>query len=355
MCTKKFDFFHKSNKSTLIFKIPDYRTDLNIEENIIAELIKVYGYNNIIKIPLKINSINNNKFDNYVIELKHLLINNGFSEIITYSFVDAISNKFFNFEKNEIFIKNPLSEKMNVMRTNLFCGLLNSLVFNLNRQNFDLRLFELGNIYFHDKFKLKYSNVLSAVITKKKIDHIETFFLLKKVLKNMFSFIYRINDIVLLESNYQFFDTNINASIIIDDEICGNIGLINKNILKHYSIKQDVLAFTMNLDIKKNVFVQKFSSISKYPSSIRDLSIIVKKNIIYHDIFIFIKSLNIPNLTKVMFIDCFYPKDENNQSVTFRFKFQSTAYTLLDKDINISMDIIQNKLKNQFLAEIKLN
>lgn len=286
--------------------------------------------------------------------IKDFLKNNNFNEIITYSFIDNNITKLFKNNKKNIFIKNPLSEKNNVMRNDLFYGLINSIKINLNRQNYDVKLFELGNIYFYDKNNnIKIQNKLGIMLSDDK----NSFYFLKKIIEQIITIFFKKKKISFMKSQYKFFNKEVNSKIIIDNIIYGYIGLINKNILDYFSIKNDVYYLSFNissllsLDINNELFFENFS---KFPKSIKDLSLILDNSILYIDVLKFILNMKIDNLLDIYFLDLFDIKAKNKKSLTLRFIFQDMNKTLKEDEIKNYMTSIQIEIEKHFSAEIRL-
>lgn len=337
----------------IIFHIPYYRDDLKIKENVFSEIVKLYGHNNII--PTKLKNVNcdyiqNNNININIINFLKAL---GFNEIISYSFVDYEIEKDISDLKSIIHIKNPITEKMNVMRQTLIQGLMKTISFNINRQNISLKLFELGNIYKKCKNEtFKTENIISIAMTDK--INIDTyFFKLKSIIKEILKSVFNIDEFEIKKNNCMFLNNNINLSILYKNKEIGIIGLIKKDLLNIFNLKQEVVfcsLFIDRLDIKKLIY---FKEISKYPYIIRDLSILFNNNLIYENIIKFITKLEVEFLITVSFLN-FYLTDEKKKSLTLRFKFGSKLKTLLDDDILNSMTFIMDKLKLEFNIQIKV-
>jgi phenylalanyl-tRNA synthetase beta chain len=341
----------KKSKNFITFYIPNNRKDLEINENIFSEILKLYGYNNVLPIKFK-NTFSHKNIDyDFNYKTSYFLKNMGFNEIISYSFVDSKVENFLNYN-NFIYIKNPISEKMDVMRQTLIQGLMKAVIFNVNRKNNKLKLFEIGSVYKQcENKKFKSENTLSLVITNK-INKDDDFFYMKNIVTNLVKNLFNIEEIDLIEKKYTFFNKKISLSILYNNEEFGCIGLIKKELLNFFDLKQEIYYCSLSLD-KINVnFSKFFEDISKFPYITRDLSLIFKTHIFYKDIINFIKNLKINNLTKISFLD-FYKIDDINKSLTLRFKFCSKKRTLLDAEISDSMEIINKNLKIKFNIEIK--
>lgn len=339
-------------KDNIIFNIPNNRKDLEIKENIFSEIVKLYGYNNVIPTKLKNTFFSKNIEKDINYNISFFLKSIGFNEIISYSFVDSEIEKLLNDDENYIYIKNPISEKMNVMRRNLMQGLIKAAKFNINRQCYKLRLFEIGNIYEKNNInKFNVENVLSLIVTDK-INICEDFFYIKNVINMLLKFIFNIEEIDLIKKNYNFFNQQINLAITYNSKEIGYVGMFKKNILNILGLKQEIYTFSLFLDRIDPIFLKSFEDISKYPYIIRDLSIIIRTKVIYKDIIIFIKNLKINNLIKVSFLD-FYEITETDKSLTLRFKFGSKTRTLIDNDVSNSMNTIKDNLKIKFDISVR--
>lgn len=351
-CIDNIFFKKKKSKNFITFDIPNNRKDLDINENIFSEILKLYGYNNVLPIKLRNAFSNKNVDDEFNYKIAYFLKIMGFNEIISYSFVDSKIEKLLNFDNNFVYIKNPISEKMDVMRQTLIQGLMKTVIFNVNRKNNKLKLFEIGSIYKKcENEKFKAENNLSLVITDK-INKDDDFFYMKNIVINLLKNLFNIEEIDLIEKKYIFLNKRISLSISYNNEELGFIGLIEKDLLNFFDLKQEIYYCSLSLDKININFSNLFKEISKFPYVTRDLSLIFKTSIFYKDIINFIKNLNINNLTKISFLD-FYKIDDINKSLTLRFKFCSKIRTLLDTEISDCMEIIDKNLKIKFNIEIK--
>ncbi len=350
--TINFKFKYYNNYWTI--EIPYNRYDLLSKENIVAEFLKFYGYNKILLTPIKNNFITKyNDISNYN-NISNYLINHGFNEVINYSFVYS-KYEFFLFDNtNFIYLKNAISEKMNIMRTSLLQGLLKTTSFNLNRNNHTINIFEIGNVWSNNNTSsiLK----LACICTKHNLytniyNTNDFFFVFKNYLYNIIKYISKKYIISLKNNIKKIFNNNISSNIIINNKIIGIIGLLNDTILKHFSIKTDLFFFEINLTdlIFENNII--FNHISKFPNVKRDISFILNCNITYIDICTAITNLNITNLVKFNFKSIYF--FNNKKSLTINFIFKSNTNTLIDSDINNYIEIISKHIIKKFNAKIK--
>ena len=288
-----------------------------------------------------------------------MMVNYGYNEIISYSFVDEKFESRICYKEELLYIKNPLSEKMGVMRYSLLQGLIKTLRMNINRKHDDIHLFEVGNIYKNEDEFNNEIKVISGISTE--MDLIKYnfytkknyFFVIKKIIENICKKIYG-NDIQIFKNyNNILLNKNNSAEIYINKEKIGFFGLLNQNILNYFSIKNKIYFFEIKLSFLK--FNEKrYKKISKYPSVRRDLSLLINKNISYYELVSYLYKLNINILKKIKIIDI-YEKDEYdiNRSITFMFIFQSNKMTLTNKDINKYINIIIYNLNKDFKAILR--
>lgn len=352
-CISNIFLKNKKTKKIITFDIPNNRKDLEINENIFSEIVKLYGYNNVLPTRLKNTFLNKNIDDELNYKLACFFKTMGFNEIISYSFVDSKIEKLLSFDSNFVYVKNPISEKMDVMRQTLIQGLMRAVAFNVNRKNNKLKLFEIGSIYKECRIKkFETENILSLLVTDK-INKDDDFFYIKNIINNLVKNLFNIEEIDFIEKNYTFFNKKISLSILFDNEEIGHIGLIKKDVLNLFDLKQEIYYCSLFLNKISIKLINFFAEISKFPYVTRDLSLIFSTNICYKDIIDFIKNLKINDLTKISFLD-FYKIDDINKSLTLRFKFCSKMRTLLDSEIANSMAIININLKIKFNIEIKM-
>lgn len=361
---KNIDVKIKKNNNSWQFKIPSYRKDLIIKENIIGEIIKFYGYDKIKEVPLKkyTDFIKKNYYDEKIKEKEiiNFLISLGFQEIITYTFVDKNIEKYIISEEKIIEIKNPMSENNNVLRSNLLQGLIKTLKLNINKNNEKIKLFELGNVYYLKNKKIKTEIFLSLIFIENNLydkDYNkyenEEFFKIKNLIENIYKRIKNIKNINFNNENLaSYLDKNISTNILINKKKVGEFGLLNKNFTDKFSLDNNI--YFANLIIKnlsRNNFL-KFEILSKYPKIKRDISLIIDKNIIFSKIEESIKKLKISNLKEINFVSIY--KIENKKSLSIRLTFQSFKKTLKDKEINLKINLIINHIKKEFNADFKI-
>ena len=280
----------KQNK--ILLSIPTYRTDVTREEDVIEEILRIYGYNNI-DIPKQvlssISSINKPNAEKIQNTISDFLSSNGFNECMNNSltksnYIDLIKEID---KKEQVILLNPLSQDLNALRQSMIFGGLENISFNINRKSSNLKIYEFGKTYTRlEADKYKEDRKLSLFVCGNEADenwnksgHEIDFFFIKKQVEQ-----------ILIRLGIQNFNAeNLEISSITDgycykigEKIVARLGQIHPNLTSHFSIKKCIYYGEINWDLVlklcKNTKT-KFKSISKFPSVKRDLALLLDEDI----------------------------------------------------------------------------
>ena len=340
---------------------PHYRVDVNREIDLIEEILRVYGYNNIdssltLTRSSKDFTLNNDKIIDNIIYRN--LVGVGFNEIMTNSICSPESNQI-NKDIKPIEIINPQGVELSNLRVSLLPGMLDTINFNINRQNKNLKLFEIGNTYYLDHKENVETKLLSISISGEIFneswlnkDQIDNFYYIKGLIKRL------CNDLSLKVKFISKNDSNYSKKLVIikGKDTIGCIGEINKNLLNNYSINTKVWYAEINLskiDIKNNVI--KYKEISKFPSSRRDISMIVDSKVTFDNIEKLAFDIEKNILKEVNLFDVYKDKSMSNdkESYAISFLFNDSKKTLTDKHIDQVMKKIMNRFTKDLNAQIR--
>lgn len=338
----------------LKLSIPLYRMNIKNDIDVIEEILRIYSYNNI-KIPNKINfSLKNKIFNNINLEenIIKYLISHGFYEIINTSLSDLETEHCFNSLNKIIKIINPISKDVSTLRTNLLFSTLKCILYNINRNNKNLKLFELGKIFFRKKNNFYEKKIMNLAITNnnEKKDENYYFFYMKNIIHQILQFL-DISKIKQFNFKHSFFKTNA-LSINYNNKNIVIMGEIKNKIIENLNINQRVFVADINLDLFNKIYDNKknktYIPVTKYPISKRDLSFLIDKNINFDKVYRLI--LKIDNKIKdIRLIDIYKKKlPKNKISYTIRLYLESNNYILNDKKIKDIMDKIENALFKKF-------
>jgi len=347
--------------SGLGLTIPAFRVDVQREIDVIEEILRVYGYNNI-NFSTKLNATvtNSPRTEDYKVQnaIASQLNSQGFHEMMANSLTTAAYSKLSTVLKEEhnVTMLNPLSSDLSTMRQSLLFSGLEAISYNINRRNSDLKLFEFGKTYHkylngyeeHKHLTLLISgnrNKESWTNPQKTTD----FFLMKGYVTGILSRL-GIEKITNVPTQSDIFSEG--TAKVYNNEVLVEIGVIKKSILKHFGIKQDVFYADFNWDLILKIITGKikYTDIPKYPEVRRDLALLIDKNTTYESIYNLAKQTEKSLLKDINLFDV-YEGDklpEGKKSYALSFTIQDNTKTLTD----IQIDKIMTKLQQSFETEL---
>ena len=318
-------------------EIPSFRNDLETENDIAEEIARVVGYDNIMPSQLKINEnyIGSHNLEKYVSDF---LRKKGLNEVINSQF-SGIN------EKNSIVVDNPLDSNRKYIRTNLKDSLLENLTFNEKRQKDSIKLFEISDIYLSDGSGQIEKKKMLAIIASGRIGYNRRDFS-KKINKNFIQNIFCDFDEKLVDEILKIARHNVDSK--------------SKDEIFYLEIELSRLApyfKDYELSNETNKFV-KYSDISEFPSSTRDLSVLVGRIEDIEKVSKIIDDHNASILVDRFLFDFYENKEKNQIKVAYRLIFQSKENTLGDKDVDKEMNKMVSKIieiKNASVPGFKID
>ena len=360
----------------LSLEVPTYRVDVRREVDVIEEVLRIYGYNNI-EISEHVNSSlsyspkpDKEKIQNTISDV---LTANGFNEIMCNSLTKAdYYNDLESYKAtNLVKIFNPLSNDLNVMRQTLLFGGLESVAYNRNRRNLDLKLYEFGNNYYlkdsESENPLKKYNEekhLALFLTGNKSEESwimkeepTSFFLLKSYVENIIERLgFNLNQVISNETTSDLFTEGL--SYEYNKKQIVNFGILNKKLLKSFDIDTHVYfaEFAWDTVVKlsaKNSI--RYTEIPKYPEVRRDLALLLDKDVKFGDIKDLAYKSERKLLKKVSLFDIYEGEKlgANKKSYAISFVFQDEYKTLTDKQIDKIMNNFIRVFEKEFNAQIR--
>lgn len=344
--------------------VPAYRVDVTREIDVIEEIARIYGYNQI-DIPEKFSFAyeNKNTFDEEFLEntIANQLKYNGFNEIINNSLT---SRRDENTQYVELV--NPLSTDLCVMRQSLIYGVLQSISFNSNRNQKEIKFYEFGKTYF--------KNSAGTYIENKKLSvalfgnfqennwiipqNTSTFFHLKGIVSQLLTGFNISIDEKPLESSSLYKD---GIELFVNGSSLGKLGSINPKLLKEFGLKGNVfyaeLEWEKWVDLASKKKPYKLAEIPKFPGSTRDLALLLDKDIKYFDLYKAAFETEKKLLQSVNLFDVYEGKNlpEGKKSYALNFFLQDENKTLTDQDIDKVMKKLLDRFSTQFHAELRNN
>ena len=349
------------NEEGLNIVAPYYRNDVYREIDVIEEILRVYGFNNIpvnSKISMIIPEIGKNKINKIESLISNNLIGIGFNEIINNSICSPDTNE--KFKKQVVRLLNPQGIELSNLRASLIPNALETIKHNYNRQNKNLKLFEIGNTYSLDNETYIENKRLNIAVTGKIFDENwiskyskNSFYYLKGVTENLLTQL-NISNIRYEISNDELFEYKLD--IYSNKKHIGFIGEIISDYTQEFSIEQKIHILNLDLDqIKLKPLNIKHQELSKFPSSRRDLSMILNDDISFESIKDLAFKLENKILLDVNLFDEYKGKniEDNKKSFAVSFTFNDSKKTLTDKVIDKIMEKLTEKYKTELGAVIR--
>ena len=347
--------------------VPAYRNDVQREADIIEEILRVYGYNNVgTTEKLNASISNSTRFEDYKLQniIGNQLASLGFYEIMTNSLTTPKYTDLTNALKNEhnVEMLNPLSIDLSVMRQSLLFSGLEAITHNINRKRSDLRLFEFGKTYHHyNDDREEFKHLCLFVTGNKTIERWNStsspsdFFYLKGVVETILERL-GLNRLLSKPVNSEYFSEGV--SLTLGKKKIADYGIVRKSILKSFGISQEVLFADFNwdniLEMAKHNSI-KFKSIPKYPEVRRDFALLIDNKISFEDIFVTAKQTEKKLLKKINLFDVYEGKKlpEGKKSYAVSFTLQDENKTLTDKQIDKIMSKLQSNFETKLGAELR--
>lgn len=347
----------ESSETSLVVLVPESNPDISMPADIVEEILRISGLDNI-PIPRQVKMApglhDHSKEFLFQEKITTWLTGNGFSEIFTNSIT---SDKYFQDTSDAVHILNSLSEELTILRKGMLPTALETLGYNLNRQNKDLLFFEFGKTYSGSAGEYKEKEHLCVYCTgeyKKKAWNGDAksmdLFYVKGIAQSLFTIA------GISVDNHS--DVNGKITFSVNDKEIGFAESVDGKNLQQFGIKQPVIYLDLNWDILQKKAVRNktvYQPVSKFPVVSRDLSMILDNKVAYGDIEKLVSSLRIKKLSDVKMFDL-YQSDklgEGKKSIALSFLFTDDQKTLTDKETDKMMQQIIKSLGDRYQAEIR--
>jgi phenylalanyl-tRNA synthetase beta chain len=346
--------------------IPAYRVDVQREIDVIEEILRVYGYNNI-KFSDKLNATVSNapRTEDYKVQniIANQLTSLGFNEMMANSLTtpDYIKLSENLREEFNVLILNPLSNDLSAMRQSLLFSGLEAVSFNINRRNSDLKLFEFGKTYHKLPSGFDEPKHLTLFTTGNRMEESWTnpqkpsdFFLFKGYVNTILS------RLGINKTQYKPLTSDVFAegiAIGAGTEILVEFGTVKKSILKHFDIKQEVFYadFNWNAILKSLSNKIKFTEITKYPEVRRDLALLIDEKATFEEVYNIARQTEKSLLKDITLFDVYIGTNlpEGKKSYAVSFTIQDDSKTLTDTQIEKIMSKLQSNFETQLGAQLR--
>lgn len=350
--------------------VPSYRFDISIEPDLIEEIARIYGYNNL-PVSMPVASLDLEMQDETQTAeqiIKQFWVSRGYQEAITYSFVDPKVQKLVDPEVDGLALANPISADMGVMRSNLWVGLIKAAEHNLNRQQDTVRLFETGLRFVpqaNDKTSaisgLTQDPVISGLICGSRISKGWTnqaekvdFYDLKGDVEEMLGLGGQV-DIGFEVGSHPALHPGQCAAVLKGGKKIGLMGALHPELQKQLGIKTPLFVFELLLaDVMQGV-VPSFEAVSKFPEVSRDLAFIVEESVQWSQVEDIIRQKAGDALTEVTLFDVYRGQgiENGSKSLALGLTWQDASRTLNDEEITSWVDNVVAALAEGLKAQLR--
>ncbi len=335
----------KEEKDVLQLLIPSFRKDISIEENLIEEIGRIYGYDKIKPIlPLSDEKIIRNEDVDLINQLELVFKELNFTEVYNYPFIGEEYKEAFNLSKL-IEIQNPITVDSEYLAPSLLPNLIKNLKLNLRFEK-DIKIYEIGKS-FKKNGSLSERRVISGLISSNDYSELKGF--LEEVFKS-----FNVKNIEYVPNTKESFLSQKKSAIIkINKKEIGVIGHLSGYVLESLDLNIDPVLFELDFEALKNEIVKekKFNHISLYPIATRDVSIIVPAHTFVQEVIEVIKNSESKLIKRIELLDIY--SNEDLKTFTFRIYLQSSKRGLENKEINEIQDKIISKLIQNPEWEVK--
>ena len=347
------------NNGILTLLVPPFKTDVSREIDVVEEVLRIYGYNNI-ELPSLMSSalvyrqtIDATKIIN---SLSDLLVSQGFNEILSNSLTKS---SYYKEKETLVRLLNPLSNELDVMRQTLLFNGLEMVVYNQNRKSPNLKLFEVGKTYLKKESKFEESTFLSLIVTGNSMQENWNTSKIPTNFSHLKGYVTSILEKFGMDNTNYVFNQNstelydYQLSYVLNEKELIQIGKISNKIQKQFDITNEVFHAQINLDvfIKQAAKVKvQYKEISKFPAVRRDLALLLDNQVNYKQIEEIALKSERKLLKQVNLFDVYEGKnlEEGKKSYAVSFVFQDNEKTLTD----VQVDKMVEKLLNMFSTEL---
>ena len=351
---EKLKFKLEEKEESVKVTVPTRRIDISIKEDLVEEIGRIYGVDNIQGklpiVPMKMGNV-----DKTIRKIRHKLSDLGLNETLTYVLInDKDVHKFTNDEFEELKLLDPITEERNTLRYSMIPSLYKIYEYNKARENKDVCLFEIGKGFWKKQEEYGENQKICVLMTGKyysKIGYNEqiNFYDIKGVAEELLDFLGYENrySFVMPKTNIKEFHPGMVAEISVNNDIVGIIGRLHPEVEK-----DNVYVMEIDLDklLSKKVGKMKFKEISRFPSIKKDISVLVDKNITSKELETKIKKKAGKLLLDIKVFDLYEGKNiltQNKKSLAYSLTFGDQTRTLNDEEINeIMSKIIENLEKS---------
>ncbi|EMP57087.1 phenylalanyl-tRNA ligase subunit beta [Marinobacter santoriniensis NKSG1] len=342
--------------------VPSFRPDITIEEDLIEEVGRIFGYNNLPvteptgSLGLRVRE----EARRPVSAIRNYFVDQGYQEAVTYSFVDPAVQKLVDPDRDGIALANPISADLSVMRTTLWSGLLKTVAYNQNRQQPRIRLFETGLRFEQNDQRIDQQPMLAGVVVGNQYPEnwvngrrTADFFDVKGELEGLFRLLGI--EIQFVASQHPALHPGQTAELMRDGEHVGWLGTLHPQVQKNLELNGTILMFELFLNSIVTGYVPNFKEISKFPEVRRDLAIIIGADVAFSDVERVARKHAGDRLTALRAFDVYEGESlgEGNRSLALSLFWQHPERTLNEDEVHSLFTGVIDALKEELGATLR--
>ena len=354
---RKLGFTYTSDDKKAIVKVPSRRLDISIKEDLIEEVSRIYGVDNI-KGKLPVVPMKQGSYDKTTREIRNKMISLGLSETLSYILINDKEVKGYTLDEFEnLSLLDPITEDRNTLRYSMIPSLYKIYEYNNARNQKDVSIFEIGKGFYKKgekygedtKLCVLMSGKYSLGLTNKNVD----FYVIKGIAEEILEYLGYANRYSFMKKEMpKELHPGQSAYINVNGTDVGIIGKIHPNVTK-----EDIFVIEINLDelLQKKVGKMKYKEISKFPNVKKDVAFVVDKKLTSKEIEKVIKSAGGSLLTDIEVFDVYTGSNlpQNKKSIAYALTFEDTKKTLTDEEINALLEKIIDTVCKKCNAEIR--
>ncbi|XUV80102.1 phenylalanine--tRNA ligase subunit beta [Enterobacter sp. TMH.L2] len=346
---------------------PSWRFDMEIEEDLVEEVARVYGYNSIPNSPIQAGLVmgTHREADLSLKRVKTMLVDKGYQEVITYSFVDPKIQQLLHPGEENLILPNPISTDMSAMRLSLWSGLLTTVVYNQNRQQSRVRIFESGLRFVPDTqadLGIRQDLMLAGAICGNRYEehwdlarNTVDFYDLKGDLESVLALTGKLSDIEFRAQANPALHPGQSAAIYLAGECIGFIGVVHPELERKLDLNGRTVVFEVLWSKLADRVVPEAQDVSRFPANRRDIAVVVAENVPAADVLAECKKVGANQVVGVNLFDVYRGKGvaDGYKSLAISLILQDTGRTLEEEEMAATVAKCVEALKERFQASLR--
>ena len=347
--------------------VPAYRFDISIEVDLIEEVARIFGYNNIPNVSPKATLAMREQKEAQlpVSKLRNVLVNRGYQEAITYSFVDPKVQAQLHPGQATMTLPHPISSEMSEMRVSLWTGLLQSVAYNQNRQQARVRLFETGLRFIPDdsvENGVRQDNMIAGVLSGQRSEEhwdiekaASDFYDIKSDVQALLGLTNNESDFVFSKAEIDALHPGQTAAIHKNGVLVGHVGALHPELERKLGLNGRTLVFELLLSEVCTQNIPQARDISRFPANRRDIAVVVEEQVSANKVLQLIEKVGGNYLVDLNLFDVYQGNgiESGFKSLAIAMTLQDNNKTLEEKDITDVVDRVVDTLKTELNASLR--